>query len=702
MKDFDRLRSIKNAALGNLLAIPGVHAVGIGLKIVAGQRTDEPAIMVFVEKKRPVSELRPSEIIPAEIDGFKTDVYESDIPRVHVDNTSYRPLVGGSQITPGGLIPKITVLKPTGPPVVTPSTGLGGEGTLGCIAKTGEANPRIVGLTCQHVVAASPRAKPNTLQAVVVPTVITFTGVNTAGSLVVVQLGFKGSQGDRPVQVFYATTPADDPNTIATVIAERISDLGGEGFTAAASGAKVTVTGPFLKDLNCIIYGAHADNTWADVHISVAGGVISVKGRASSRCAAYVNINIGGGEPTFGIFVPIASGDGASTVATSIASAITTRGLEGVIVVEMDPPTPGDPATVSVTGVQEIECDVSSDIRVGQSSNSFCSKCSTCCGDGIGVIIDARLEVDVALIQLDPGFVDKYRAEIQDIGIVKGVHDIHLETMGYPLKTRGKETALVQHGTLLALDISGTILDQDTANIPPALPAWTLYHRFYTGAFSVQGSNFSISGDSGAAVLTDGAPNSDSEVVGILFGGSPTITLVTPIQQILAAFPALKLTIETATAPGVNKGVPSLPPGALHFQAAANFDVLPSARLATAQQEIIATPAGKRYSELVQRHLPEAQALVNNNRRVAVAWRRNGGTQIVRSALRITESGEPLPAEINGKPLHECITGIQGILTRYGSAQLSADLRKYGPPLAQLGGLTYTEALDALNYPGAS
>ena len=52
--------------------------------------------MVFVEKKKPVSELRPEEVIPAEIDGVKTDVYESEIPRIHAaDTTRYRPLVGG-------------------------------------------------------------------------------------------------------------------------------------------------------------------------------------------------------------------------------------------------------------------------------------------------------------------------------------------------------------------------------------------------------------------------------------------------------------------------------------------------------------------------------------------------------------------------------------------------------------------------------
>src|SRR5258707_12584855 len=104
MIDFERIRNIKRAAQGRLLAIPGVHAVGIGSKIVAGRRTEEPAIMVFVVKKKPVSELAPNQVIPAEIEGVKTDVYESEVFRDFADDeTKYRnPLMAGSRIVMGG------------------------------------------------------------------------------------------------------------------------------------------------------------------------------------------------------------------------------------------------------------------------------------------------------------------------------------------------------------------------------------------------------------------------------------------------------------------------------------------------------------------------------------------------------------------------------------------------------------------------
>jgi hypothetical protein len=690
MIDFERIREIKRAAQGRLLAIPGVHAVGIGSKIIAGKRTDEPAIMVFVEKKRPLSELRPEEVIPEEIDGIKTDVYESEVPRIHADTERYRPLMAGSQVTPGGLTPETHIQHPPAAPTVIPAQGLGLLGTMGCIVKTGETNPRVIGLTCHHVIAIPPSAKPNTLTATVAAPTITFGGSNTPGTLVVLHLGVTGVAGS--LNVFYATTAADTLNSIASAVASKITALASPGLSAAATGAQVTVTGS-LTNLQAKVFGAHADNTWSDVHTSVTGGTISVGGSASSRCAAYVNLHVGGGQPTFGVFAPIADGSSESAVATAIAAAITARSLPGVSATAAPPATPGGPATVSITGVQAVECDMSTDVRAGQPSNTFCSKCSKCCGDGIGVLIDAHIDVDVALIQLDPGFVDKYRAEIQDIGVVRGIHDIHLESSGYPLKTRGATTAAVQHGTLLALDVLGDAKFEDTGNTPPA---WSLYHRFYTGAFSIQGSNFSASGDSGAAVLTDSAPNSNSEVVGILFGGSSTLSVATPIQQILSAFPALSLAMATATTPGQDIDVPALPPSAPHL-AAENVEPAPVGEFARVQQEITSIPAGRRYSELIQRHFPEVQTLVNKNRRVATAWHRNGGPHIARGVLRMAQSPEEiLPNEIDGKPLSECLADIQSVFTRYGSPALAADLAEYGPSLAQLAGLTYPQALEAL------
>ena len=45
-------------------------------KIKDGRDTGEPCITVFVARKVKISELRPDELIPPEIDGVKTDVVE--------------------------------------------------------------------------------------------------------------------------------------------------------------------------------------------------------------------------------------------------------------------------------------------------------------------------------------------------------------------------------------------------------------------------------------------------------------------------------------------------------------------------------------------------------------------------------------------------------------------------------------------------
>lgn len=689
MKDFERIRAIKRAAQGRLLGIPGVHAVGIGSKIVGGKTTDEPAIMVFVVKKKPLSELPAKQAIPTEIEGVKTDVYESGVFRRHAeDETKYRnPLMAGSRIFVGGVSGPVTIRHPPDPDVFFPAKGLGGIGTLGCFAKTGGASPKIIGITCQHVIASPTRAQHTDLTVSFPSSGLTFGGSNKPGTLVFVSIAVSGPG----LTVFYTTSQTDTPATIATAVAARITALASPGLSASATGTHVVITAPVsTAGFDCKIFGPHAENTWSDIHASINGTAISLTGTSSDRCAAYVTLNLGGAHPTFGVFVPIADGAGADTVATSIMNAITARNLPGVTAIEMMPASPGDPAIVSVSGVQEVECDISSDIRVGQPTNSFCSKCSKCCDDRIGVVIDAHVDLDVALIQLDPAYVEKYRAEIQDIGIVTGLHDIHLESSGYPLQKRG-QTTLRTHGTLLALDVDGNVSEDD----PNTPQDWHLYGYHYMGAFTIKPNSgrFADHGDSGAAVLNNGG-----EVVGIVFAGDAAAAIATPIQSILSAFPALSLSIETATTAGVDKTVPAAAPAVADGHITTERV---TERLIQAEQEIIATPRGRLFTDLIQRHLVEAQKLVNTNKRVATAWHRNGGPQIVQGLLRAVQvPGQRIPSTIDGEPLADRLARIQTVFTRYGSEALSSDLREHGPLLAELAGMSYSEALDVMRDSG--
>jgi len=59
-----------------LLALPGVVGVGHGKKEKKGKTTKKDALIVFVEKKLPLEQLEPDEVVPESIDGNPTDVIE--------------------------------------------------------------------------------------------------------------------------------------------------------------------------------------------------------------------------------------------------------------------------------------------------------------------------------------------------------------------------------------------------------------------------------------------------------------------------------------------------------------------------------------------------------------------------------------------------------------------------------------------------
>ena len=56
------------------LRLPGITGVGLGPKIVKGRAISKPAVVVFVDRKKPMAELEPSRQIPPEIGGIPTDV----------------------------------------------------------------------------------------------------------------------------------------------------------------------------------------------------------------------------------------------------------------------------------------------------------------------------------------------------------------------------------------------------------------------------------------------------------------------------------------------------------------------------------------------------------------------------------------------------------------------------------------------------
>lgn len=82
-----------------LLSLPNVCGVGVGNKQVAMQRTNKPAIVVFVEKKKNAAELTREKIVPQKVGGLETDVIELGTVRLlGVREERHRPAQPGISI----------------------------------------------------------------------------------------------------------------------------------------------------------------------------------------------------------------------------------------------------------------------------------------------------------------------------------------------------------------------------------------------------------------------------------------------------------------------------------------------------------------------------------------------------------------------------------------------------------------------------
>jgi hypothetical protein len=114
----------------NVLAkIPGVRGVGLGIKEVGGQLSEQVALIVYVGKKLPRDQVSAEQMIPAMFQGMPTDVQR------------YQPgeLFGGTTLDGGMQIRRLPDIN-----------GRPKPGTLGYIA-TRTTDNQIVMLSCEHV-----------------------------------------------------------------------------------------------------------------------------------------------------------------------------------------------------------------------------------------------------------------------------------------------------------------------------------------------------------------------------------------------------------------------------------------------------------------------------------------------------------------------------------------------------------------------
>jgi len=82
-----------------VLGLPNVRGVGVGYKRVGSVSTGEPAIIVFVEKKVPLTKLSRGYRVPPKLYGLDTDVVEIGRVRLLEERKNkMRPAVPGSSI----------------------------------------------------------------------------------------------------------------------------------------------------------------------------------------------------------------------------------------------------------------------------------------------------------------------------------------------------------------------------------------------------------------------------------------------------------------------------------------------------------------------------------------------------------------------------------------------------------------------------
>jgi hypothetical protein len=82
-----------------LLEITGAHYVDVGYKYVDGRPTDQLAIRVHVERKRPEAEVAPEHLAPTEVEGLPVDVLQTNPEPQQSRDARFDPLVGGIATT---------------------------------------------------------------------------------------------------------------------------------------------------------------------------------------------------------------------------------------------------------------------------------------------------------------------------------------------------------------------------------------------------------------------------------------------------------------------------------------------------------------------------------------------------------------------------------------------------------------------------
>jgi hypothetical protein len=282
---------------------------------------------------------------------------------------------------------------------------------------------------------------------------------------------------------------------------------------------------------------------------------------------------------------------------------------------------------------------------VGEESTCDC-KCCTCCD--FGKVVDAQItgSVDAAIATMNNGV--RFSHEIMLIGAVRGTAAAALNDFvvkhGRTTKfTRGQVTS-----------ITFPVLRGDNHNfanqirVAPVAPF----------------TDMSEGGDSGSVYVNANT----SQIIGLHHAGDapgPAAygNQIGPVLSLMnISFPVM------GTA------------GAMPLMASGLLEEGPSFHQAWAalRNDLERTEAGQYWTELVRRHAPEVNYLINHDRETQTAWHRTNGPSFVSHYLKtVRDADHRVPREIGGMRVENVIISMAAALRCNGSQQLAADITNH-------------------------
>ncbi len=180
---------------------------------------------------------------------------------------------------------------------------------------------------------------------------------------------------------------------------------------------------------------------------------------------------------------------------------------------------------------------------------------------------------------------------------------------------------------------------------------------------------FSDSGDSGSALI-----DANAKLVGLVYGHDPASANLAHACHIQPVLAALGNAVPITTANPVHDnpaavGMRADPP----VMVDGRFNQTPLLRA-----RFLGCEEGHRIWALVERHRHEVVHLVNNNRRVTVAWRRNQGPAFLNRAMNnVRDPEQRIPREIEGISRAVLLNKMGAVILEYGSPELRKAVELY-------------------------